>query len=228
MILKDLLFPKVCLNCGYLGAYICSGCEKKLKYIDQDLCVYCGKASHYGFTHPGCRRSYGLDGVLSLYYYNVPLQRIIKGIKYRLATDIWKEFCLILKPKILEKMAFYKSISKNIVLQPIPLHKNKLKLRGFNQAMLISEFIASNTGLKIIRNLEKVKVTHLQAQLKTRKERYDNIKGSFIVPADNRINDEQVVLVDDVITTGFTIKEASKAFKRAGIQKVYALTIARG
>lgn len=228
MIFKDLFFPKLCLSCGYLGAYICSQCEKKLKYIDQDICVYCGRESYYGFTHPGCQKRYGLDGVLSLFRYDPTLQRIIKGIKYRLATDIWKEFCLILKPKILEKISFYKTISNNMVLQPIPLHRNKLRLRGFNQAFIISDFIASVTGLKVAQILERIKETRLQAQLHSKKDRYYNIKGSFVVADKNKIYNQQMILVDDVMTTGFTIKEASKILKQAGVKKVFALTIARG
>ena len=97
MFLKDLLFPKFCLGCGFLGAYICTNCKKKLSYIKQDSCLYCGKPSLYGLTHPGCRREKGVDGFLSVFYYNNLLKSVIKSVKYRLATAVFEELCLVVE-----------------------------------------------------------------------------------------------------------------------------------
>src|SRR5574340_1124817 len=110
MFLKDLLFPKFCLGCGYLGAYICPKCRQKLRYVESDTCPYCQRPSFFGLTHTGYQKNHSLDSVVSIFYYNDFLKKIIKNIKYRLATEVWNDFCRIIKPENLSKISFYKKL----------------------------------------------------------------------------------------------------------------------
>ncbi|OGK40697.1 hypothetical protein A2954_05555 [Candidatus Roizmanbacteria bacterium RIFCSPLOWO2_01_FULL_37_12] len=228
MFLKDIVFPKFCLGCGYLGAYICTNCKKKLSYIKQDNCLYCGKASLYGLTHPGCRREKGVDGLLSLFYYNNLLKAIIKSVKYRLATDVWKELCLVIEPDMLKKINVYKNITEgDIYLEPIPLHRNKLRTRGFNQAKIIADFFNRFLKLQLSGYLMRSKDTSSQAQMKNNKDRYSNMLGAFEA-LEQDVNNKRFVLVDDIVTTGSTVKEAARVLKRAGAKNVFVLTLAKG
>lgn len=180
-----------------------------------------------GLTHPGCKKKNGIDGLISFYVYNGFMQRVIKSVKYRLATDVFKEFCQIIQPEVTKKFSFYKQLLENGFLQPVPLHSTKLKIRGFNQAAYIGNFFNTILRLPIIDSFERAKETLPQAEIREKKDRYLNIKGAFRPKKDKKIK-TTVVIIDDVITTGFTILELTKALKKNGAQKVFALTLARG
>lgn len=229
MFLKDFIFPKFCLGCGFLGAYICIKCEFKLRYLEKDICLYCRKPSLFGFTHPGCKRAKGVDGFISLYYYNNFMKQIIKNIKYRLATDVWKEFCQVIKPEILSKVGVLKRLMKNdFFIEPIPLHTHKLKLRGFNQAKIIAEFFGRTLNIPLTETLLRKTNTLSQAQLKDHRTRYMNLKGAFKVRQGKETKGKNFVIIDDVLTTGSTMKEATRTMKSSGASSVFALTVAVG
>lgn len=231
MTIKDFLFPKICLGCGLLGMYICPACEKKLHYIDKDRCLYCGRPSLFGLTHPVCERGRGIDGFLSIFYYNAFLQKIIKTIKYRLAIDVLEDLCNVIKPQTLLKLNFFRKIKKRLGLlyvQSIPLHPLRLRRRGFNQAQLLSEFFQKFLALPLSDVLLRKKATLSQAQLFKDRERFLNMRGAFELVRLKDITQKDFILVDDVLTTGATIKEAGRVLKLKGAGKVFALTLAKG
>ncbi len=109
---------------------------------------------------------------------------------------------------------------------PIPLHRRKLKERGFNQAEIIAKFIALYLNLPLVKdNLMRVRFTASQTHLK-REERLINVKGAFKVKRRGMLKGKRVLLVDDVYTTGITLNEAAKEIKRAKAE-VYVFTLAR-
>lgn len=231
MFLKDLFFPKFCLGCGYVGAYLCSSCQNKLKPISQDVCLYCKKTSLFGLTHLSCRKNFNVDGLISLYYYNPILKIIIKNIKYRLATEVWQEFYKIIRPDEIEKLGFYKKLSLDFVIQPIPLTKNKYNERGFNQAFLMTKFFQEFINFPIVDLLVRKKEISAQAQTGDKRKRYSNIRGVFAINNDRRSvihHTLEIILIDDVVTSGSTIKEAARILKKAGVRKVYVLALAKG
>jgi len=224
--LKDILFPRFCLGCGFLGSYICLDCQKKLIYLKQDKCLYCKKQSPFGLTHENCKKEYGLDSCMSFLYYNDFLKKIIKAIKYRLATEVLNDLFLVLKPEEIIKINFFRKINKEIFIQPVPLHPQKLKERGFNQAQLLTNFFNNFIYSKITDDLIRKKTTLAQAQLKKRRERYSNLRGAF--KTNKQVTGKSYILVDDVLTTGITMAEAGKALKKAGAKAVFALSLAKG
>ncbi|MDO8741845.1 MAG: ComF family protein [Candidatus Roizmanbacteria bacterium] len=228
MFLTDFLFPKFCLGCGYIGVYLCVSCQNKLKPIEQDVCLYCRKPSLFGLTHPGCQKKLNIDGLLALYYYSPILKKIIKNIKYRLATEVWQEFYRIIKPETIAKLGFYKKLSSDFIIQPIPLSKNKYNERGFNQAKIISLFFQKFINYPIVNLLVRKKGVLPQAQLGSLRKRYQNVRGSFQVVDKKLLNNKRVILVDDIVTTGSTVKEAAKILKEAGAKRVYILALAKG
>jgi len=231
MFFKDFFFPKFCLGCGYIGVYLCTSCQNKLRPIKQDVCLYCKKPSLFGLTNPDCQKKLNIDGLLALYYYNPVLKKIIKNIKYRLATEVWQEFYQIIKFETIERLGFYKKLSSDFIIQSIPLTKNKYNERGFNQAKIISVFFQKFIKFPIVDLLIRKKEMLAQAQIKNKKERYINIKGTFVINPNCRdvINHvSNIILIDDVVTTGSTVKEAAKVLKEAGAKKVYVLALAKG
>lgn len=226
--LIDFLFPKFCLGCGFVGAYICRSCFKKLKSLDRSRCLYCKRESYLGLTHPGCLQKLYIDGTLSFFHYNYLMKRIVKNIKYRLATGVFEELSLNLKPSYLEKLFSMKKLLIGASIQPIPLTEKKLKSRGFNQAQLVAEFFNSVLGLETGNFLARVADNFPQAALSTGLARYKNIRGVFKLRPGQNIKNKKIVLVDDVVTTGATVGEAAKVLKQAGASKVYVLSLAQG
>lgn len=227
MALLDFLYPKRCLGCGFLGAYICSSCFTKLIKREKEICLYCKKRSLYGLTHPICHRKYGVDGVISLFEYNRMLRKIVWAVKYRFITDSWTEVMLNISVEIRFRLTFFKTVKTAFVLQPIPLHEKKLRWRGFNQAFLIASFLSSTLNFPVVDLLERSKDTKPQVHFHSPYERFKNIKGAFRVKTKEGMQ-KNIILVDDVVTSGSTIKAAASPLKRAGAQLVYAVTLAAG
>lgn len=229
-LLKNALFPKVCYGCGKLGVYICPTCVAKLAPVRGDQCPYCQKASYFGLTHPSCTGASRLDGLKSFYYYSPLTRKIIKGIKYRLVKDAMPDFMhTIMLDKIVD-LFFYKKITTQIVIIPVPLHTKRLARRGFNQSVDIALFFSEKLGIKMdVASIERSRNTPPQASLKTPYDRYRNIHGAFAVIKNSEevIKNNDFIIVDDVWTTGSTIKEMCRVLKKNGARKVFALTLVR-
>ncbi len=130
--------------------------------------------------------------------------------------------------------AFSKFVNqKNVVLIPVPLHWQRKNWRGFNQAELLGKMIANKLGISYIPNLLlRIKNTKTQTLLK-KEERLLNIKGAFSINKKFSTNsllscNPNILLFDDVWTTGSTMKESAKVLKKQGFLKVWGLTLARG
>ena len=225
MFVLDILFPVRCLGCGYLGVYICPCCEKKLHTVNTQACIYCKKSSLYGLTHPICKRRGGVDGHITLFYYDNTLKKIIKGIKYSLTTDAWADMLHIITKQGRYELLFYKNIAR-LRAQPIPLSEGKEKKRGFNQAKIITNTLSLLLQIKTTSLLKRKQDSPPQAQIK-RENRFKNIKGAFYIDKGKKAHDN-ILIVDDVVTSGATVKEAAGVLKRAGAKKVYVFSIAKG
>lgn len=229
--IKDLLFPKQCLGCRKFGVYLCANCKKKLTPVDKDRCPYCGKASYFGFTHPGCIRENGLDGLKSIIMYDGFAKTVIATIKYRLVTDAIDELLRSLPTDKIEELLLYKKITHITTMIPVPLHTDRQKRRGFNHAEKLGVYFSKHLDLPTRSDrITRIKNTPPQATMKSGKDRYQNIRGAFALPSTYKKSEkiEGIYLIfDDVWTTGSTIKEITKVLKRSGAEKVYALTLAR-
>ncbi len=225
--LKDLLFPKTCVGCGAIGSFVCERCRSKLLILEKQRCFHCKSPSLYGFTHPRCKKQFGVDGTISIYVYNPFLKKLLKTAKYRLAKEALYE--LLNLSTIPMGLLLYSSDSpfKKLLLQAVPLHGSRLRARGFNQGDVICSFLKSlRTSVQTVDILERKRNTPAQAQMKTRALRYTNMSSAFKIK--NGIIPKELLLVDDVITSGSTIRSATETLKRAGVGKVIAFSLARG
>lgn len=228
--IKNALFPKYCFGCHKIGTYICPMCESKLRPVSKDICAYCARASYFGLTHPGCYAESRLDGLISFYYYSPLARRLIKAIKYRLVTDAISDLCNTISDETVTKLFFYNSVAPHATFIPVPLHTKRLALRGFNQSAQLALYFSKKLSIRYDDALiERIKNTKPQAQLKTTRERFLNIKGAFALVhgATSHVHDGNFILVDDVWTSGSTIKEMGRVLKKNGANRVYALTLVR-
>lgn len=228
MIFLDLLFPKTCLSCGKWGQYICNTCRLQFVPIKKDACLYCDKITDFGIIHKSCLRPQEIDGYIGLWYLTPPLQKVIKKIKYKLITDAFRELCYsssLSRQKVIQDFGIK---FKNSFIQPIPLHIDRRTLRGFNQSDLIAKFLQEGSGLIKVDLLKRVRNTLPQAQTVSKLERYQNMKEAFSTKDPYCFNNKTVILVDDIYTTGNTVRQAARACKSAGADKVFVFTFAKG
>ena len=202
----DVLFPKFCLGCGREGRYICDKCN-----------VFISEVEPIYFE----QKKYCLDALISVWEYEGLIKKLIHGIKYQGLTDIIKELISLINIEI-----YYPYITY------VPIYRKREKKRGFNQAELIAKELAKKSNCQVVSLLEKTKDTQPQMKL-TQKERLENIKNSFgedrplkKLRSLNR-GRASVLLVDDVFTTGATMKECAKVLKKAGVEKVWGFVLAR-
>ncbi len=229
--IKDILFPRYCFGCARWGMYVCISCKSRLQTMRFDICPYCRKKSYFGLTHPSCKREHGIDGLKSIYRYNDVVKKIIMQIKYRLVTDALSEFFLTIPTDKIEELLFYQKISPDCIIIPVPLHKSRLRLRGFNQAHEMARFFAQTFTFALHDgSIIRKKNTKPQVVFEKPIDRYRNIVGAFDLAEQVKSADiakKQFIIFDDVWTTGWTIKEIAKVLKKHGASKVFALTMAR-
>lgn len=215
----DLLFPRRCGGCGALGSYICPKCQKTLIFLPQ-LCPECDKQAIDGITHPYCVKRWGLDGLVSVFRYQGIVKKLIKQIKYRFVYDM-AETLINQIPK-----DTYSFLPKTTLIYPIPLHKDRQRWRGFNQAEKLGKFLSLQLKLDIADGLlTRVQKREPQVNIASREDRIKNAQGLFELKTKNLPS--EILLFDDVWTTGATMKEASKVLKRARVKKVWGMTMAR-
>lgn len=226
----DIIFPKFCIGCRKWKTYLCPDCKKEILQTDL-VCPHCEKPSIGGLVHPLCKRKYGLDGLWGLGIYQTILQKAIKKLKYKFVSSLAEELINLL----IEYMAkntplFIDEIKKdkglNWIVVPVPLHPKREKWRGFNQAALLGKIFAKKLGLDYQEGLKRNIFTKPQVGLEM-KERKKNITGAFSLSSSFQPLNSNILLFDDVWTTGSTLKECCFILKKNGALKIWAITLAR-
>jgi ComF family protein len=225
----NVLFPPVCLSCGSWGTHLCHRCRERFPFVDRDGCLYCDKITRAGMTCARCLRPEGIDGLVSMVYYSPEVRNAVREVKYSLVSSGIRSLMRSLRPEIVAKTAPWWRFAPTPRLQPIPLHKDRLRTRGFNQAELLARELRIVTGAPYADPplLVRRRPTFQQARSADRRERARNLQGAFVVPRGVSLTGRAVVLVDDVITTGSTVKEAARTLKRAGAHQVLVWCFAR-
>ncbi|MFA5652135.1 MAG: phosphoribosyltransferase family protein [Candidatus Paceibacterota bacterium] len=164
-------------------------------------------------------------------YKNKISRKAIWAIKYNKNQKILNKFSSLMYEYILEEITDEISFSNfnNPILIPIPMHENNLKRRGYNQSELLArEILKKDDGKNFeisINALKKIKETPHQSELKNKNDRLKNLKDCFCANRDI-IKNRNIILIDDVITTGTTMNEAAKTLKNAGAKKVIGFSLA--
>ena len=231
--LADVIFPSTCLSCSAVlredgTKPFCPSCTDKISLIAPPLCPVCGKP--YG-TPEGTDHVCGdcltdkppFDLARSAGRYDGPLLEAISRLKYQartaagvllgrwMAARSWPGFC----PTDYDWML------------PVPLHPKRLRQRGFNQAVLLGRTVAGTFAIPFDTTVLQRRV-HSSPQVGLgRNERKANARGAFAVNTPGRIEGKNIVVVDDVYTTGSTVRECARVLKKAGAASVAVLTLAR-
>lgn len=221
-ILSQLFYPNLCRSCDnrppIKDRLFCTHCLCKLPFADIDAPHDNSFTRHFWGRLPV---KYGL----SLFYYvqNGPVPRLIKALKYNgqsiLGKKLGREFGVLLK-----NSPFLNEID---LIIPVPIHPKKLKIRGYNQALVIAEGMAEELCIPI--NAECLIRSNFNASqtLKTRNERVIDLGKSFTLASPD-ISGKHVLLVDDVLTTGATLEACGLELLKADNIEISLATLAQG
>ena len=197
----DLIFPPRCEVCRKSSQEaLCQDCFIKIKFMKPHLGIY--SASTY-------------DG---------PLKEAIQRFKFKNRKRLAEPLGLLLVKYLSHSPGL--NMKELDLIVPVPLHRNRLKERGFNQVELLVKKLAQYFEIPVVPALERTRHTKAQFDL-ARHERFPNIKGAFAVKPYISVLNKRVLLVDDIYTTGATIAECSLGLKQAGAKRVEILTLSR-
>lgn len=229
--LTDLLFPPRCLACENTpggDTPFCHECASRITFIGDALCPSCGIP--FGTTG-GERHLCGDCIVLSppfslaraLGVYESILMSAIHRFKYGGKIAVGNALGDIMASREYDSL----HITGYDLIIPVPLHPSKLRRRGFNQALILARRIAKKYRIPLdFTTLRRTKPTPAQVEL-SGDDRRKNVRGAFAVETKRAVEGRRVLLIDDVYTTGSTVKECARVLMRARASEVAVLTLAR-
>lgn len=230
--LSDLIFPIRCIGCKKFDNYVCRGCLTAISIKKNFECIGCKKNTLFGQTCYLCTKTNFIDQLLIVTdYKNSLVEKILKFLKYRFIRDLEQPLIFLMK-KYLKWLTLNKKLNvfrANPLLIPVPLHPRRLNWRGFNQSELLVKELADTFQMEMALGIIKRTGKAIpQADVKEREERLKNLNGNFKISDKNKIIGREILLIDDICTTGATLNECAKVLKANGASKVVALVIARG
>jgi ComF family protein len=230
----DFFLPTSCAYCnGPIGnsgiPYFCASCWTDFDAMTGPVCPSCGKPfeSPETLSHSpdhcclSCRQAPPVfDQALSIGYFEGSLREAIHQFKYRPCRALGRPLASWTAKNI-------RPVADIDNIIPVPLHVTRLRQRGFNQSLILAHELSNTFSLPLLfDNLERVRQTRPQVEL-SGSERIKNVAGAFSLRRPDEMRDRDVLLIDDVYTTGATLNECARVLKDAGASRVTALTIAR-
>ena len=231
--LADIVFPFRCVVCGAILSNnerncVCPGCLSRIRFVRSPICSCCGfpfinyeGANHFCSECTSAKQYFSI--ARSMGRYETPLLDTIHQFKYKGKIVAGETLGRLMAG--FEYDSF--SIEKYSLIMPVPLHRKRLKERGFNQSAILAREIARKHAIRLdFKTLKRTIYTEPQINL-GRKQRGINVKGAFKVSDSEKVKGERIILIDDVYTTGSTVRECARALLRSNAAEVAVLTLAR-
>jgi ComF family protein len=214
MALIDLVLPPACAGCGRVGELLCQHCRTRLRPLS--------RADEPFVTMPaGIVIGEALDLGLAAWSYDGPLRRALATLKYGGA----RRLAPILADLTAPALGTLRAIAGDGLLVPVPVHPERRRARGYNQAELLARRLSEVSGVSWVDALARVRPTTKQHELR-RSERLRNLRGAFAHRSPLR-RGTTVILVDDIVTTSATLEACAGVLRSAGADAVYGLSVAR-
>ncbi len=233
----NVVFPSTCHICKSVTDHpgVCSKCWKKLIFITNPKCKICGFPFEFhdkesdvnaDLICPRCiKEKPDFTRAIAVLKYNDASKKIVLPFKHADRTDL-RKFVADLMVLAVEAERDVSSCCDFVV--PVPLHLKRLVHRKYNQAALLATDISRGVKIPFLNALRRVKFVQSQGHLSVKKRR-ENIKNCFEVSKKyaGKIAGKNILLVDDVMTTGATANECARVLKKAGAKNVYVLAFCR-
>jgi len=227
----DTLFPISCVSCDYDGIWLCEKCFQKIKLLSFQLCPRCEKIiTPNGQLCSLCKKQlFFLDAlIVATRYKEGSVSKLVHLFKYNFIEDLQNPLGKLLT----QAFSASELVVPNFIV-PVPLHKRRLRQRGFNQSKLLADYIGQNLtpGYTIPVNenfLRRTRYTPSQMNIKNYFRRKENMRNVFSAEGGpSCLKNKNVLLVDDVATTGATLFECARILKQNGAKKVFGVVVAR-
>lgn len=219
--MMDVLFPPACPWCGQLlgpgGGH--TACESKLPRVENPICTLCGRGTDR--CDCGARRS-DVRRVVSPFYYEGGVEDAIKRLKYGRAAYVAAAFGEEMARTVVQRLC---GVPLSLVV-PVPMERAKQRERGYNQAALLAKETAKRLNLPCDEKALHLSGKKQEQHTLGREARAANVFGVYDVLHPERVRGQTILLVDDISTTGATIKECAKMLMLSGAAAVYGCTAA--
>ena len=219
----DLIFPPRCSGCRRVGERLCSRCCTQIEYISGTVCERCGYPQDAPRTGDcdQCRRVlFPGGGLRSLAFHAGPLRQAIHALKYRHNPPLSEVLAGLMAAR------WPGCLPDDAILMPVPLSAERMHERGFNQAELLARHLGVQRHRPAVTDaLQRTRATRSQVGLGAT-ERRENVAGAFSADPE-KVRGASVVVVDDVCTTGATLRACAEALLQSGASQVWAYTLAR-
>ncbi len=231
--LLSMIYPKCCPVCGRIilpkGRVVCEQCKNSLQLIKEPRCKKCSKPINNEtaeYCYDCQRKQYHYSYGISVWVYDKAMQKSIAAFKYKHKkeyADFYVDQILSHCKEVLDRM-------KLDLIVPVPIHKRRLKQRGYNQASTLAKGIAKGLGITWSDEILVRKVNTTPQKLLNPTDRLHNLRHAFSLKDEKRlqITSKKILLVDDIYTTGSTIEVCSQILIKAGAKEVYFVTICIG
>lgn len=218
----DFLFPQSCVGCGKEGAFLCLSCLKLLPRLLPPVCPKCGRPQVNGDVCPNCSHWLSvLAGIRSPFRFEGVMRQAIHELKYRNFRALAQPLACLLCDYLADNPL------PADVLVPVPLHPKRLRERGYNQSRRLAREMGKMMNVPVVDDcLFRQRYTSPQTRTSSAEERKRNIANAFACHND-KLRDKQVLLIDDVATSGATLDACAAALKAAGASSVWGLVLAR-
>ncbi|NTU67195.1 MAG: ComF family protein [Candidatus Moranbacteria bacterium] len=231
-IILDTLFPLFCLGCGKEGFWVCERCSSKIRLKKIQICPICEREEEpLGSICRKCREKYpdtAFNSLIVASEYD-RIAKIVHLFKYKFIPELASPLGSMLVKSFIEK-----NLPLPDLIVPVPIHRKRLRWRGFNQSELLGKFLSENIapGITVpVLNECVIRKRYASAQMKigSYQERINNMKDSFMLNRKYQdvIRMKRILLVDDVVTTGATIAECAKEIRKAEPKEIHVMAIAR-
>jgi len=223
--LGDFLFPPRCYGCDaeIETGLLCENCHKRLFADRVDVCPACGRPLTGKAANCGrCDYPFSPVKVRALGPYAPPYSSIIHALKYEGKTVL----AAVLGQALVALAESDPDLSSADSLCPVPLHRSRMRERGFNQSDLLAREVAVGTGKELLQPLHRVRATRTQTRLEDDQARIRNVRRAFGLVPGVPLEGKRVVLVDDVTTSGATLDAVGRQLLKAGASSVFGLVVA--
>lgn len=221
--LTELVYPGRCVHCRRLGSYFCQNCRSQTVAVGDDICIRCGQPTSRRCTCHFCQTTPPdpLRAMRGVVFYGGSIDSAIQALKYE---DL-KQLAAPLAIYLIDYLENHPIPFDALV--PVPLHPDRLTIRGYNQSDLLAERVGKARSIPVRTDLIiRTRDTKPQVHLK-RSERLENVHQAFEPAQAAALDGETILLIDDVCTTGATLIACAEALQLAGAGDIWALTVAR-
>lgn len=212
------LAPHTCLGCEKEGSVLCGSCIELFEDTPQPRCAGCRSLSDNFKVCTKCRKWLPLNSVYVSGNYEGVNEALIKELKFNYKRQASESISRIMTNVISE-------VDPDLVVCPIPTAPSRIRKRGFDHCALISKELAKNLNLKQIKFLKRH--SNVRQLGSSRRDRFEHMKSEFEVVKVGDLKDRNIMLVDDVMTTGATLGAAAKALRSSGAKSVSAVIFAQ-